>query len=346
MQKRTLITIFILIGILISIVFLNKNTSVKEISKTNMYFDTVITITLYDAKESYIDECFQICQTYEKLFHPNLKDSDVSKINQKAGTGEYVSVDRDTLELIETGIRYSKLSNGSFDITLGKLSSLWGFDTFSKTGGKTSLPDESEITSVVSNIGYEQIEIKDQMVRLINKDAKLDLGGIAKGYVADKLKDYLKSKDVKHGIINLGGNILLIGTKPDKSNYHIGIQKPFSSTRDYIRIVDTKDKSIVTSGIYERYYEIDGKIYHHILDAKTGYPVENELASVTIISDKSVDGDALSTLIFTKGLEDGMEIINNTANIEAVFITKKGRVILSQGIKDSEGIISSLSQRH
>ena len=184
------------------------------------------------------------------------------------------------------------------------------------------------------------------MVRLINKDAKLDLGGIAKGYVADKLKDYLKSKDVKHGIINLGGNILLIGTKPDKSNYHIGIQKPFSSTRDYIRIVDTKDKSIVTSGIYERYYEIDGKIYHHILDAKTGYPVENELASVTIISDKSVDGDALSTLIFTKGLEDGMEIINNTANIEAVFITKKGSVILSQGIKDSEGIISSLSQRH
>ena len=346
MQKRTLITIFILIGILISIVFLNKNTSVKEISKTNMYFDTVITITLYAAKESYIDECFQICQTYEKLFHPNLKDSDVSKINQKAGTGEYVSVDRDTLELIETGIRYSKLSNGSFDITLGKLSSLWGFDTFSKTGGKTSLPDESEITSVVSNIGYEQIEIKDQMVRLINKDAKLDLGGIAKGYVADKLKDYLKSKDVKHGIINLGGNILLIGTKPDKSNYHIGIQKPFSSTRDYIRIVDTKDKSIVTSGIYERYYEIDGKIYHHILDAKTGYPVENELASVTIISDKSVDGDALSTLIFTKGLEDGMEIINNTANIEAVFITKKGSVILSQGIKDSEGIISSLSQRH
>ena len=149
----------------------------------------------------------------------------------------------------------------------------------------------------------------------------LDLGAIAKGYIADKLKEYLVENGVEHALINLGGNILIIGDKPDGSKYNIGIQKPFDQTGQPITSVKVSDTSLVTTGIYERCFEKDDTLYHHILDPATGYPCQNNLYSVTIVTKSSVMADALSTTCFLLGLKDGMELINSLEGVEALFIT-------------------------
>lgn len=162
---------------------------------------------------------------------------------------------------------------------------------------------------------------------LTDSKAKLDLGGIAKGFIADKMKAYLQSKKITSGIINLGGNVLTVGEKSDGSDYTVGIQKPFDESGEPICTVKVKDKSVVTSGIYERYYRVDGKLYHHILDTTTGYPVNNNLYSVTIISDSSCDGDALSTTCFALGIDKAKELINSLSGVEAIFVTDDYSII-------------------
>ena len=154
------------------------------------------------------------------------------------------------------------------------------------------VPSDAQIQSELSHVNYRNIQINGNDVMLTDSNAKLDLGGIAKGFIADKMKAYLQSKKITSGIINLGGNVLTVGEKSDGSDYTVGIQKPFDESGEPICTVKIKDKSVVTSGIYERYYRVDGKLYHHILDTTTGYPVKNNLYSVTIISDSSCDGDA------------------------------------------------------
>lgn len=156
--------------------------------------------------------------------------------------------------------------------------------------------------------------------------AGIDLGAIAKGYIADQVKTYLKKQGIKHAIINLGGNVDVIGTKPDGSKYNIGIQKPFDESGEAITSVQLKDQTVVTSGIYERYFKKNGKLYHHILDPRTGYPCENNLYSVSIITDSSTKADALSTTCFLLGYEKGMELIQSMDGVEAIFITDDEKV--------------------
>lgn len=312
----------------------------NKVSKSGFYFDTVITITLYNTNsDSYINDCFDLAQKYENMFSNTIDSSDISKINSSAGQNA-VTVSDDTITLINKAIHYSKLSNGALDITIGKLSDLWNFSEISKNinndeniTDSSVIPSENDINQAVSTIDYNGIVISGNDVMLKNPNSKLDLGAIAKGYIADKMKEYLNSKNVKSGIINLGGNVLTIGKKSDNSDYIVGIQKPFDQQGTTIAKLKISDKSVVTSGIDQRYYEVDGKIYHHILDTKTGYPVENDLLSVTIISDSSCDGDALSTTCYSLGKEKGMELIESVDNVEAVFITDDYEIIKSSGAK-------------
>ena len=174
---------------------------------------------------------------------------------------------------------------------------------------------------MVSHINYHSVKVDGNTVTLTDPEAKIDLGGIAKGYIADKLKEYLKNQGVEHALINLGGNMLALGGRPDGSDFRIGIQEPFAADGTVLTNLSISDKSVVSSGNYERYFEKDGIIYHHILDPDTGYPVQNNLYQVTIISDSSVQGDALSTTCYALGLEAGMELIQNTDGVEAVFVT-------------------------
>ena len=176
--------------------------------------------------------------------------------------------------------------------------------------------------------------IDPERVDFAKEGMQLDLGAVAKGYIADRIKDYLLEQGVESAIIDLGGNILCVGSRPGGDPFRIGLQRPFASHSETVATVEITDKSVVSSGIYERYFEEDGVLYHHILNPETGYPYDNGLVSVTIISDESVDGDGLSTSCFALGLEKGMELINSLPDVQAVFITEDGELHFSEGFED------------
>ena len=177
------------------------------------------------------------------------------------------------------------------------------------------------IKEALSHVNYKNIVIDGNRIFLSDPKAAIDLGGIAKGYMADRLKEYLIKEGIESALINLGGNILAIGSKPDGTPFNLGIQKPFEKHGVTITSVKTVDSSVVSSGVYERYFKTDDALYHHILNSKTGFPYNNGLLGVTILSEKSVDGDALSTSCFALGLEDGMKLIQSLDGVDAIFVT-------------------------
>ncbi len=316
----------------------------EKVSKTGFYFDTVITITLYGTSdEHYLDDCFSLASEYEKKLSNTIADSEISQINR--ADGAYVTVSDDTLTLIKKGIDYAKLSNGKFDITIGTLSDLWNFSEIAEEADSDDnevdaslLPSSAAVKEACAHVGYKMIEIDGNQVRLKDPKAKLDLGGIAKGFIADQMRTFLNEKGITTGVISLGGNVLTLGQKKEDASYTIGIQKPFAQTGTALGTLKVKDASVVSSGIYERYYRVNGKLYHHILDPATGYPVENNLNQVTIISDISMDGDALSTICYALGLKDGMQLVENTSGVEAIFVTKDGDISCSSGINSGSDL--------
>lgn len=293
-------------------------------------FDTIIRIQIYDFQEAdaLLQECLEQCQYYEHLFSRTIEGSDIYRINH--AKGEPTEVSDETVELLSIALDYCKRSDGIFDITLATISDLWDFQNNSGT-----LPEQQALDEALSHVGYENVLLFDNMVQLTDPETQIDLGGIAKGYIADQLKQFLIDQGVEHALIDLGGNILPIGGKPDGSAFRIAIQKPFDAQGSAITSVETKNCSVVSSGNYQRYFEKDGTIYHHILNPNTGYPCENELLSVTILTDSSVDADALSTTCFALGLEKGTAWIQSLEDTEAIFITKDYEIMDTRQEKES-----------
>lgn len=292
----------------------------RDLTYTDMLFDTVIKIQILDpADESILDGLKKLCEKYDTMFSATNTDSELYKLNH--ANGQPFTVSSETANLIQEGIHYSELSGGAFDLTIEPVSALWDFKA-----DKPTVPSSDAIAQAVSHVDYTKVDIQDNTVTLEDPEAGIDLGAIAKGYIADQVKTYLKKQGIKHAIINLGGNVDVIGTKPDGSKYNIGIQKPFDESGEAITSVQLKDQTVVTSGIYERYFKKNGKLYHHILDPRTGYPCENNLYSVSIITDSSTKADALSTTCFLLGYEKGMELIQSMDGVEAIFITDDEKV--------------------
>lgn len=309
---RYIICLF-LISTLILTSCSSKNT--EPTSYVDTLFDTIISIQIYDnVSDDIVSECMKLCRKYENKFSRSNTSSEIYRLNHS--NGKTVTLSDETIELLELGIHYSKLSNGVFDITIGGLSELWDFKN--NTG---IVPSSKDISEELTHVGYDKILIDGNQVRLLDANTKVDLGGIAKGYIADQLKSYLLSQGVKHALINLGGNVLAIENKPDGSDYLIGIQKPFDENGSAITTINLNNQSLVSSGNYQRYFKIDDKIYHHILDTSTGYPHDNELLGVTILCKSSTAADALSTICYSLGLEDGLRFINQYDGAEALFIT-------------------------
>ena len=292
----------------------------ESLTMSGMYFDTIVQIEAWGATDDIMEHCKELCEYYEGLFSATIDTSEVSEINQ--AEGKPVTVSPETAELISKGVEYGRLSNGRFDVTIAPASSLWNFTD----NTENTIPDPEKLDEAVSHIDYSCIQIEGNTVTLTDPEARIDLGGIAKGYIADRLKEYLISEGIEHALIDLGGNMLPLGGRYDGTAFRIGIQRPFAETGTVMAAVSVRDKSVVSSGDYERYFEKDGVVYHHILDPDTGYPVQNDLDQVTIISDESVDGDALSTTCFTLGLEEGMKLIRSLDGVEAVFVTKDGEL--------------------
>ena len=300
-------------------------------SRTEFLMGTVVTIKIFDeGKAEVLDQIFdRIEELADKITVNDAGGSEVDKINANAGK-EPVKVSDEVFELIKMGKEYSELADGSFDITVGPLTNLWriGFPDARK-------PSQEEIDSALPFIDYRAVTLDEdsRTVFLQKEGMALDLGAIAKGYIADEVVDILEKEGVQSAIIDLGGNIYVRGENYKGKPWGVGIQDPFSPRGEVIGKIDLSDKSVVTSGIYERYLEVDGKRYHHILNPKTGYPYDNGLAGVSVITDHSVDGDALSTTLFSQGLEDGLALAEKLDGVEALFVTIDKKVYLTSGLK-------------
>ncbi|MHB8034572.1 thiamine biosynthesis protein ApbE [Clostridium botulinum] len=306
--------------------------SEEPVSRETYLMGTIINIKAYGknadkAVQSSVDKISDI----ENKMSLNISTSEVNKINKNAGISP-VKVSKNTFDVVKASLIYSEKSKGSFDITVEPLVSIWGIGT-----DKARIPSKDEISTALKLINYKDVVIneKESTVMLKRKGQAIDLGAIAKGYTADELKKVLLNYNVSSAFLSLGGNVYVLGNKPDKTPWKIGVQNPLEPRGDYLGIVSVSDKSVVTSGNYERFFERNGKRYHHIFDTKTGYPAEKGLISVSIISDKSIDGDALSTSVYTLGLDEGKKLIESLNNVEAVFVTKDKKVYITSGLKDT-----------
>ena len=323
-------------------------TEKEPISISSIKLNTAIQITIYDSQDkSLLDDCLALCDRYELIFSRTNENSELYKLNHRkdtsdkdpnadgqtipypiSGTADTWHISEDLASLLSQGLSITRESDGAFDIAIAPLTSLWDF-----TAEDPKVPDDAAIQKALPLCSSDGVTIDDQDITLPSDDIQFDVGAIAKGYIADRMKDLLVKKGVKSAIINLGGNVLCIGSKPDGTPFKVGIQKPFADRNETEAVMDITGKSVVSSGIYERCFKQNGKLYHHILNPKTGFPYDNSLISVTIISDQSVDGDALSTTCFALGLEDGLKFAEKKG-VQAVFITEDYELHYTDGFQD------------
>lgn len=320
----------------------------QPISISSIKLNTAVQITIYDSQDkALLDDCLALCDKYELIFSRTNEKSELYKLNHRkdvsdgdfstggpttpypvSGTADTWHISEDLAALLFEGLDITRESDGAFDIAIAPLTSLWDF-----TAEDPEVPDDAAIQKALPLCSSDGVTIDGEDITLPSDDIQFDVGAIAKGYIADRLKDFLIKKGVKSAIINLGGNVLCIGSKPDGTPFKIGIQKPFADRNETEAVMDITGKSVVSSGIYERCFKQDGKLYHHILNPQTGYPYDNGLISVTIISDQSVDGDALSTTCFALGLEDGLKFAEKKG-VQAVFITEDYELHYTDGFRD------------
>lgn len=320
----------------------------EPISISSIKLNTAVQITIYDSQDkALLDDCLALCDKYELVFSRTNEKSELYKLNHRkdtsdkdpnadgqttpypvSGTADTWHISEDLASLLSQGLSITRESDGAFDIAIAPLTSLWDFTT-----EDPKVPDDAAIQKALPLCSSDGVTIDGQDITLPSDDIQFDVGAIAKGYIADRMKDLLVKKGVKSAIINLGGNVLCIGSKPDGTPFKVGIQKPFADRNETEAVMDITGKSVVSSGIYERCFKQGGKLYHHILNPQTGYPYDNGLISVTIISDQSVDGDALSTTCFALGLEDGLKFAEKKG-VQAVFITEDYELHYTDGFQD------------
>lgn len=302
----------------------------KPLTRTESLLHTVVQISIYhENQEEVLEEGLAYVKEMERLLSTNLEGSDIYRINHAAGK-EAVKVDSRTFELIEQALVMGEKSKGRFDISIGAINNLW------RIGSEDARkPSDQEIKEALPRVHYKDVQLdkKNQTVA-VKEGMVLELGAISKGYIADGLKALFASKGITTAIINLGGNVVVMGSSPaHKEGWKVGVQDPDEVRGTVVGSVYVTDGSVVTSGIYERYLEVDGVIYHHILDPATGYPVENNISGVTVFTKTSTQGDALSTTLFLLGIDEGRKFIDQLEDVEAVFIDKERGVHLSKGLK-------------
>ncbi|MCD8098884.1 MAG: FAD:protein FMN transferase [Lachnospiraceae bacterium] len=298
-----------------------------------MLMSTLIAITVYSQTDAkYLPDCFSLIERQEQLLSRFLPGSEISRINHRAPETERWQMSEDTAAIISRALYYSELSGGLFDITTEPLSRLWNVN-----GENPVIPTAASIQEALRPVGFHYLHIppdEPKTLCFLSPDVQIDLGGIAKGYIADKVRDFLSLKGVKNALINLGGNLICHGKRPDGSPFRVGIQDPFSSQGTNRLILHAEDLSVVTSGSYERHFIRNGKNYHHIIDPRSGYPRETDALSVTILSHDSIDDDGLSTVCFALGSGEGCALLDTLDNVCGIFITNQNKLILSNGAED------------
>ena len=331
-MNKKIIVFFVTLMLAVGLVSCGEKKSKDPITRTELFMGTAIKVTIYDkSNEKILDEAFKRIIEIEDLVSINKEGTEITELNKNAGL-KGVKLSDDSFNIVKKGLEYSKLSNGGYDLTIGPLVKLWSIGL-----PEAKVPSKNEIKDSIKKIDYKRVKINEDTkeVFLTEKGMMIDLGSIAKGYAADEIVKLLKENGVKEAIVDLGGNIYALGLKEGDKEWKVGIQDPFTDRGNVVGSIKVSNKSVVTTGIYERFVEKDGVKYHHILNPKDGYPYKTEIAGVSIIADESVDADGLSTLVFTKGLDEGIEFIESLEGVDAVFITEDRKVYTTNGIKDN-----------
>ena len=284
----------------------------KKVTKQSFAFDTVVTITADKKYQKEVSEALSLCQDYELVFSRTNEKSELYKTNN----GEVSDLSKDLKKAVEFSLLMSELTDGAFDITVTPLIDLWDVKN------RTTPPSQEEIEKAMENVGYESIKSSP----FFSGGKTLDMGAVAKGYIADRLIEHFREKGIEEIIIDLGGNVALIG------EHNVGIRDP-KNPDNIFAVISVRDKSIVTSGAYQRYFEYEGERYHHIIDPKTGYPADGDIASVTVVSPSSMVADALSTSIFILG-EDALSLCDEFEDTDAIIIKKDMTTVTTEGFSE------------
>ena len=298
----------------------------KQFQRVEFAFDTVCSIQIFtniEKKEaqSILDEVFAKLKELESIFSPTLKESELYKLNENSSSKE-ISISAELQYIIEESLLFAQLTSGAFNPCIGHLTKLW--QPLWKT--EAELPTQKEIENALACVDYSACVVTNGNI-VKAPCIKLDLGASAKGYATDCIKTILSERGIKKAVIDLGGNVFVM-QEDDKSRMKVGIKSPILYENNKVSgYVEVKNKAIVTSGNYERFFEKDGKLYHHILSSKTGYPVENELMAVTIISDSAMISDILSTSCFVLGVEKSKDLLEKFPEASAIFFLKNNKIV-------------------
>ena len=305
-----------------------KAESNEESSKDIFAMDTYMTVTAYGAKaQEAVDEAEAEIQRLDELLSTGNEESEIAQLNQNKSA----TLSEDAGYLVERALELNKETDGAFDIAIYPVMEAWGFPT-----QNYQVPTADTLESLLKLADASQI-IYDENSRKISfgrEGMKIDLGGIAKGYTSSRIMEIYKENNISSGLVNLGGNVQALGTKPDGSKWRVAVQSP-DDTEDYLGILSVEDKAVITSGGYERYFEQDGKTYHHIINPKTGYPAENGLTSVTVVSEDGTLADGLSTSLFIMGKEEAIEFWRvHSDEFDIIMLTDEGKLYVTEGIQD------------
>lgn len=294
----------------------------QELQTTVFCFDTVCTLRGVMSQAT-LDEAVSLCQRFEDLFSRTIEGSDVWRINSAGGAP--VTVADETADLVAQSPEYSEASGGLFDVTIGAVSSLWDFKN-------EVVPAPEDVARALPHVGYHNLLVSGNQVTLADPDARIDLGGIAKGYIADRLCDLFAERGVTSAFVNLGGNVKVMGGKPDGSSWSVGVQDPAADAGEsLVAKLQARDGSVVTSGLYERCFTKDGRTYWHILDPRTGYPVETSVRGATVYSAASIDGDGYTKPLFMMAPADAIAWLEGRGDVQGLLVLDDGQVLTTAG---------------
>lgn len=301
-------------------------------SQESYQIGTYITISIYDDEEvptDVFDEIFYTIYDFEKMMSKNIEKTNVDQVNDNAGVAP-VEVPEALYDLIVLSLHYGEVSGGLFDVSIGPVVNLWGIGS-----DDAAIPPDDELKAAMDKVDYRKIELDPdkKSVYLPEEGMVMDLGAVAKGYIADEVKKVIQKNGYESAIINLGGNVLTVGLKPNSDHWSVGVRDPQSEMGGLVGILNLEDNAIVSSGVYERFFIEDNVRYHHLINPMTGYPEQSNLLSISIVTGASVDGDALSTSAFLMGFEKGYEFIESLEGVDALFILDDGSIYMTSGIE-------------
>ncbi len=296
-----------------------------KVSQVGYYFDTVVTITLYNPDKTLMEDLMASCERYEKLLSKTIAGSDVDRINHSGG--EPVTVSGETWQILQDAKTVHEASGGAFSVTIAPVTALWDF-----TGGTMRMPSPEELAEALPLVDDSRLQLGENNTVTLPEGMMIDLGGIAKGYIADRAADLCRDR-CTGAVINLGGNVYVTGEKPDGSAFRVGIRDPQGGENSSKCVVSVRDTSVVTSGIYERFFIRDGVRYHHILNPGTGFSAESDLAGATVVCPSSMLADAVATACIVLGSGEAVKLLDRLG-LDGLLITRDGAVITTEEFEE------------